>query len=302
MTRRLKSRLAVANTLLLGSILGIASAQDAAPSDPAQLVRQTVQNEIAATNAPVSERFMFKSRKQSDKGSQTKLYVETQEGMVGLVIALNDQPLTPEQHQAEEARVGRFLSDPAELQKKRKHEKDDAERTVQIMKALPDAFVYEPDGAETGTSDLGKNGDPLVRLKFRPNPNYEPPTHTEQVLTGMQGTLIVDARQHRIAKIDGTLFKEVGFGWGILGHLDKGGRFVVQQANVGQNEWNVTHMTLNFTGKIMMFKSLKIQSDEVYSDFHAVAKDLSFAQGLDLLRKKEGAELAQNGSPASGMK
>ena len=39
---------------------------------------------------------------------------------------------------------------------------------------------------------LGKTGNPLVRLKFHPNPNYEPPTRVEQVLTGMQGVVLVD--------------------------------------------------------------------------------------------------------------
>jgi len=53
----------------------------------------------------------------------------------------------------------------------------------------------------------------LVRLKFRPNPKYSPPSHVEQILTGLEGYLLIDADQHRIAKIDGTLGKEVGFGW-----------------------------------------------------------------------------------------
>ncbi len=38
----------------------------------------------------------------------------------------------------------------------------------------------------------------------------------------MQGYVLVDAVHYRIASIDGTLFKTVGFGWGILGHLDRG--------------------------------------------------------------------------------
>ena len=34
-----------------------------------------------------------------------------------------------------------------------------------------------------------------MRLKFRPNPNYDPPTRVEQVLTGMQGVVLVDPRK-----------------------------------------------------------------------------------------------------------
>jgi hypothetical protein len=52
-------------------------------------------------------------------------------------------------------------------------------------------------------------------------------------------------------------------------------------------------MSLAFTGKIMIFKKLDIKSTEVYSDFRPVPSGISFAQGVDLLKKQE-AMLAEN--------
>ena len=279
--------------LLLVICAGVALAQTQSPSlAPAELVRKTVQNEVkAATDDSV--RYMFRSRKETPRGTQTKLYVQTRDAMVGLLIALNDKPLTPEQRQAEESRVERLLKNPAELQHKRKQEKDDEERTTRIMKALPDAFLYQYDGTETGKQGVGAPGDELVRLRFRSNPNYNPPSRVEQVLAGMQGVLLIDAKRNRVAKIEGTLFRDIGFGWGILGHLDKGGHFLVEQTSVPGNGWEISHMNLNFTGKIMMFKRLTIRSDEVYSDFRPVPRNLTFAQGFALLKKQEGL-LAEN--------
>ncbi len=141
----------------------------------------------------------------------------------------------------------------------------------------------------------------MVRLKFRPNPKYDPPSHVEQVLQGMQGQLLIDAHQHRIARIDGTLFKDVGFGWGILGHLDKGGHFLVEQADVGDGTWDMARMSLSFTGKILLFKRIDIRSTEVYSDFRPVPAGLTFAQGVDLLKKQE-ATLAENHRSAAERK
>src|SRR5581483_9945956 len=158
-----------------------------------------------------------------------------------------------------------------------------------ILKALPDAFLYTRDGTQAGRQGLGAPGDELVRLNFRPNPNYNPPSHVEQVLTGMSGHLLVDTTQNRIAEIDGTLSKEVEFGWGILGHLDPGGRFLVQQADVGEHTWEVTHMQLSFTGKVLFVKKIGIHSNDIFSDFHPVPQNLTFAQGVELL-KKEAAE------------
>jgi len=284
-------RIAILTTLVLLTS-GLAAAQEQAASVPlSQLVRETVENEIRSNNG--NARFIFKDYKQTPHGSQVKLIVETVQGTAGMLVAENGKTLTPQQQQAEEARLNGLAHDPAELRKKQKSEREDAEHTNRIMKALPDAFIFQPDGKETGTEGIGNTGDELVRLKFRPNPKYSPPTHTEQVLTGMSGYVLIDANRKRIAKIDGTLFKEVGFGWGILGRLDKGGRFVVQQGTVKGNYWEITRMDLSFTGRELLFKKLLIKSSECFSDFRPAPSDLTFAQAVEFLKKQE-SELAEN--------
>ncbi|HYL14813.1 MAG TPA: hypothetical protein VEV41_17350 [Terriglobales bacterium] len=257
---------------------------------PGDLVRQTAENELKAANDTTN--FMFRSRRETPHGSQTKLFVQTRDAMAGMLIAINDKPLNADQRRAEQARLQNLVSNPDELRRKQKQEKEDADRVTRIVRALPNAFIYEYDGIETGRPGIGKQGDELVRLKFRPNPRYNPPSRVEQVVTGMKGYLLIDANQHRIAKIDGTLYRDVSFGWGILGHLDKGGQFQVDQANIADTDWEITGMNLNFTGKVLLFKSIVIKSNETYSDFRRVPSDLTFAQGVDLLKKEESASVA----------
>jgi hypothetical protein len=264
--------------------------------DPAGLVRKAVQNEIKAANDD-SAHFLFRGTKTTPKGSTTKLYIETKGATAGLVIANNGKPLTPEERRAEEARVERFVNHPEELKKKREQERDSAERTLRIMRALPDAFLFEYAGNEPASEGMGRTGDPLVKLQFRPNPRYQSPSRVEEVLTAMQGYVLIDAVRYRIASIDGTLFKDVSFGWGILGRLDRGGRFVVHQQVVGDNFWEVSSMNLSFTGKILLVKNLSIISTEIFSGFRQVPSDLTFAQALELLKKEESA-VADN--PAAG--
>jgi hypothetical protein len=299
----------IATAVLLGALLagllaGMAASSPAAVSlasstedslSPIELVRAAVANEVAAANDS-STKHLFRSRKQTPQGSQTRLYVETREAMTGLTIAYNDKPLAPEQMRAEEGRLADLLGHPDQLSRKHSQEKDSAERTLRIVRALPDAFLYEYDGEQPGTADLGKDGDRLVRLKFRPNPAYAPPSRVEQVLQGMQGFVLIDSAARRLARIDGTLFKEVGFGWGILGHLDKGGHFLVEQSEVGDGSWDISHMSLKFTGKILLFKTIAITSDEVFSEFRRVPADTTFAQGVEML-KAEQARLVENHQP-----
>jgi hypothetical protein len=109
----------------------------------------------------------------------------------------------------------------------------------------------------------------------------------------MVGYMLIDKSKHRVAKIDATLEKDVGFGWGILGRLDKGRRFVVQQGTVDTGVWQVTRMDLDLTGRILLFKKLVVKSTQTFSDFHEAPANLTFAQGVELL-KKQTQERAEN--------
>jgi len=265
---------------------------------PGELVRAAVSNEVAAAN-DATVKHMFCSRKKTPRGSQTKLYVETNDAMAAMLIAVNDQPLTPQQLQGEADHLAWLTGNPSQLRKKQAREKEDAERTLRIVKALPDAFRYEYAGTENSETGLGKMGSQLARLKFVPDPSYSPPSRVEQVLDGMQGYLLIDTTSRRLARIDGTLFRDVSFGWGIIGHLDKGGHFRVQQADVGDGTWQITAMSLNITGRILLFKGISMVSDEVFSDFRRMPDDLTFAKGVEML-KAEQERLARAGRAPEG--
>ena len=261
--------------------------QPAPPTiDPNELVRRAVANEVKANSDGIA--MMFRVRRKTAKATQTREYVETREGTAGMLVAVDDKPLNAQQHQQEMARLENIVNNPAELRKKQKQQKEDSERVLHMVKTLPEAFRYQYAGIEHS-----KDGDELVRLTFRPNPEFEPPSREQEVFTGMNGFLLIDTKRQRIARIDGTLFKDVNFGWGILGHLNQGGRFVVIQGPVGDGCWTTTHMQLNFMGKALLFKTIHIQEVEDSADFHRVPSNLSFAQGIDLLKKQDGV-LAEN--------
>ncbi|HEY6370361.1 MAG TPA: hypothetical protein VIX37_07260 [Candidatus Sulfotelmatobacter sp.] len=264
---------------------------------PSELVRVTVANEVEAANHP-EILHMFRSRKKTPKGSQTRLYVETKDALAAMLIAINDRPLTPARQKAEADHLAWLMNSPDQLGKKHAREKEDEERTLRMVKALPDAFHYEDAGTEAAAAGVGEAGSQLKKLKFTPNPEYSPPSRVEQVLEGMQGYLLIDTRARRIAEINGTLFREVTFGWGIIGHLDKGGHFLVKQGDLGLGDgaWGITEMSLNITGKILLFKGLSMVSDETLSDFRKMPENLTFAQAVEML-KSEQDKLAHNTHP-----
>src|SRR3954469_21169411 len=113
-----------------------AKSNDASASgNPSELVARAVQNEITA-NGPSGMHFMFRNQRTTPHTNQTKLIVETSEATAGMLVEVDGHPLTPQQRQAEEARLQNYIHNPEELNRKRRQEKEDSDRTERIMKAL----------------------------------------------------------------------------------------------------------------------------------------------------------------------
>ena len=268
----------------LGMLCAGAAAQTAPPAIPPmsaqELVRRVIANEDKASKEPV--RFMYRLRTETARtGVITKELVETNDGVVARLIAVNDKPPSAEQRSQDDDRLDKLAKDPQARLAKQKQQKEDEERTTRMVKALPDAFLYEYDGFEPD-----KNGRQLVRLKFAPNPKYDPPSRELQVYQGMEGSMVVEPADERLVKIQAHLFRSVNFGWGILGRLDPGGQFEVEQSRVGGDRWEVTGMRLRFTGKILLFKSLNINEHETAFDYRRAPDNLSFVQGIEFLKKQ----------------
>ena len=183
----------------------------------------------------------------------------------------------------------KFANNPEARRKRREANKAEDQRASLMLSSLPDAFLYTYVG-----TDHGPAGEELVHLTFKPNPRFNPPNHETAIYQGMEGDLIIDRKAMRIAKIDGTLFKDVDFGWGILGRLSKGGRFLIVQRDVGGGNWEEVQELLQFNGKILMVKSLTIWSTETMTDFRPVPENITTTQALDLLHKSDNV-VADNG-------
>jgi hypothetical protein len=245
------------------------------PPDPAALVRRASQNELAPSKATTGVR--YKLRKADEKGVSTKVIVETKDGNVARLIAVGDRPLTAEQERTEASRLQQLMNDPSLQEHRRKREKEDSDRADKMIKLLPDAFLYTYNGMVDGP-----NG-PCYRLNFQPNPKFNPPDREAEVYHGMAGVMWIDKGQERMVKLDAHLIDDVNFGWGILGRLYKGGTLVVEQADVGGNHWETTHMKLNLNGKALLFKSLHFDTTEDASDFQTVAQ-MGYRDAIKLLQ------------------
>jgi hypothetical protein len=278
--RKLLWRVAI---VLLLSSLGFALPQNHAaapealtpiPQDATEYVRQTVQRELDAQKNDHSH-WRYRYHREDEKGSQDRDVIDAKEGQLARTLLINGQPLTAEQRQADEDRMKKLVADASERAKRAKREKDDEDKLTQMFKAIPEAFIFKYDGAENGQ----------VRLTFFPNPHYEAPSRELQIFRSMSGKMWIDRVSGRLCRMDGALFEDVTFGWGLLGRLNKGGTFTVVQSNVGGNHWDVVSLDVKMTGHAVIFKTLNIKQMQRFTNFQHMRDDLTIAEAYQLLEK-----------------
>jgi hypothetical protein len=249
-----------------------ASAEISQPAlRPGDLLRQAVTNE---NTSPGDDYYTWMDRLQKPRGSVTKLMVNTPQGILARTVAFNDKTLSAEERQQDDDRIDRML-DPAKMREKAGKQKDDQHHIERLLKALPDAFLcqYSP----------AAHPDRTLRLECSPNPAFAPPNYESQVLQGMNVVVVIDRDDKRISRIEGTLFKDVTFGWGFLGRLNRGGHIEITQSKVAGKHWGITRMKLVFDGRVIVVKSLHIEETESSWAYRPVP-GMTVQQALQFLR------------------
>lgn len=261
-------------------VLALLAAQTAVAQSPQQrspldTVKNVIYNEMhpsAANNI----HWKYRLEKTSGPRQETRTVVETQSGSLDRLMAVAGKPLTGAQEANEAKRILRFSHSPDEQRKAEEARRKDAEQCNTFLRMIPDAFVFEYAG-ESGNA---------AKLNFKPNPHFQPPSREGKVLQQMAGEMWVDVRQQRLISISGQLTNEVKFGGGLLGHLEKGGRFIVKRAEIAPGDFELTELTVNMQGKALLFKSIAVQQKEVHSNFERMPDELSLADAANVLLKK----------------
>ena len=220
--------------------------------------------------------WMYRLEKEQSGRKQVEEIIETKEGSLSRLLSINDRPLSAKQQEEENKRVHDLMSSRSA---KRKLQRELDAETLQgrrLFKMLPDAFLFNYAGGDGN----------LVKLSFRPNPNFHPPSLEARLFQSMEDEMSVDCKQERLTAFNGHLTQDVKFGLGLLGHLDKGGHVEVRQAEVVPGHWDMTNMSLEITGKALLFATIGMRKRETHGDFHRVSDDLTLTEAADMLNRR----------------
>src|SRR5216683_3882828 len=180
---------------------------------PHALAAEAAANELVALHHKGSY-LRYRMETVNERGEQVRDVIESKDGTVARLILKDGKPLTPEQDKAERERLNDMIASPAAYAKHVKNTESEKTMADKLVPLMADAMIntYTP-----GQPQSGRNGGALeIVLDYKPNPKFVPPNTQAQALTGLQGRVWIDAKTHYVVRMEGTIFRPVNFGWGML--------------------------------------------------------------------------------------
>lgn len=264
--------------LFIVSLAGVALSQSFSAGEqasPNELVRATIANELRTQPAGESH-WMYRVERQEQGKITGKEVIQTDHGSIERVVSVNGHPLSAKEEMEETNRIQTFVRNVAEQRRMEQKRKKEAQQCEELFKLIPEAFLFTYAGAERG----------VVKLNFQPNPDFRPPTRESRVFHALKGEMWIDASQRRLVRMRGQLMADVKFAGGLLGYLQQGGHFDVEQQELSPGRWELTALDVDMQGKALLFKTIAIQQKERRMNFRTIPAGLSLADAAEMLTKQ----------------
>jgi len=258
-------------------ILTFAAAMALPPALPSQtakeLIGEACYNELQHRDRKTL--WSYTAERRSNNHVFREQVIETVDGPVRHLLAVDGHPPTPAQMKEENDRQQRLLNSESGRHAIQKQLEDDDKKMEELLPIIPEAFVFE---------DQGKEGE-SEKIAFHPNPEFKPKTYEQRILHALDGIVFIDLRDKRIARLSGSLGTRVVFGYGVIGHVEQGGTTEITRVRLSPEVWKTSAEKIDIEGRFVMLKTISKHQDESRTRFEPVAPNTTFAQALDEIAK-----------------
>jgi hypothetical protein len=260
--------------LICGGVLLAGQSLIGTAQDPKQLVSQAVQTELVADQNDHS-RWIYYDIDRKPSGTVQEWVAETGNGDVHRILAQKGSPLSPS---AQRNIMDEFIHDPSAQSRQRKSGEHDDRQSADMLRLLPDAFLWTIADTQGHT----------ILLRFVPNPQFKPPTWESRVFAAMEGSMRIEKSQHRIVSLQGRLVHTVRFCGGLCGSLSAGGTFDVERRETGQSVWQIVETHIHIHGTALFFKNISQEEDDQKTHFQLLPGNISLQQAETKLLQQNG--------------
>lgn len=185
------------------------------------------------------------------------------------LIAVDGKPLDPDELARRDREHERHLAEQAERERNETPERR-AERLRRAHEAieernaiLDDALaVFEPEIEDRETID----GQPVFRLTLTPRDDARVHTREGRWMKEMAGRVWIAEADRQIVKVDLEAQDDLTIGWGLLGRIHEGSRFVFSRRYF-EGVWLPAEIVFDATGCTLLFRKFDLDVVTTYSNY-----------------------------------
>jgi hypothetical protein len=189
------------------------------------------------------------------------------------LIAVEGKPLPPEELARRDAEHEKNLREAAERERnetpkqRKKRLDEEAEELAERNAILDDALaVYQPVFAGRESVD----GQAVIVATITPRPGARVTTRQGRWFKQFAGRVWIGEADHQIVRLEMTAIDDVTIGWGIIGRVHKGSRFVFARRRF-ENVWLPAEVIFEASGRTMLFRRFQFSTTTTYSGYRRVA-------------------------------
>jgi hypothetical protein len=186
-----------------------------------------------------------------------------------VLIAVDGQPLTPDEQQKEQEKEQRTIEkrkseSPDERARRIEDYDKDRKRDHAMLLEITKAFNFKL----MGETQLA--GRDVYFIRATPRSDYQPTSDESKVLTGMEGHLWIDKTTFQWVQVIARVIHPVSIE-GFVARVEPGTRFELQKMQVADGVWLPKYFAMHSRAKIMgMWKHIT-QEDQTFSNYQKSA-------------------------------
>lgn len=118
---------------------------------------------------------------------------------------------------------------------------------AETVDAVREAFVPTWLGRET------RGGRQLLKLQLDPDPRFNATSRTTEMFAHLRAVIWVEPVSAQLVRVEAEVVRDIAVGGGVLGKVYRGGKFVMEQAEVADGVWLPMRIQYNFKGRKFVF-------------------------------------------------
>jgi hypothetical protein len=235
--------------------------------DVNQIVRQSAR--VAEQDLNARRGYEYSETDLQTDGSQKTYAVHMLSGSYYKeLIAINGKPLPPSEVEQERLKLDqessrRLHESPAERAKRLGEFEREQKRDQHFVQEFNDAFDFKLIG------ERSLNHRRVYVIQATPSPRFHPTNKESEVLTGMRGTLWIDAATDQWVRAEAKVIHPVSIE-GFLAKVEPGTQFTLEKTPVANGVWLPKHYSMRAEAKILSLIPHSHREDETYFNYHAV--------------------------------